>query len=564
MRRKPIIEIRSQSGVVTLAVGILLLMLITLVTLYGARVGLMEQRISSNEYQSKLVHGAAEAGRNQAVEFMNANLAAFNTDEDVFLPDGSTIEGWLKAGNQHWGNGVQVDCDPNNDGVITDGEQSGYTAEEQIACRAGLDADGAQAVYFYDSLRANETSDLDVFPTSAGNLSDGRAGVNTGKTGDEFRVSYNADLVLCPLNTVEVDHDGDPTTPEVPRIPAAPGPVCAGDIEDARYFAVLVRSEGYLIDSNGDFVGIDASGNGTIEWEEVSPRAVSNEVVVKFDLFGAGPKLPLTVANAFGSGGTFDIVANPNGGPNAFGGGRSGAPFSVWSDSDYTLAGATVTCQRNEYFATAPGGNQMHSDTPPNDVYEICYSCTCPGEVFYQLSSGDQGGGKGQGIDIVDNDTNFPDDLFLFTFGIPRDQYNILKELAKKIPGDVASCGDLTPDSSGLYWVEGTCTINQDVGTPHNPVLLITESEFSIQGGSILFGVVYLFSPPDTGGAPDLDMRGGSQIYGAVVGDSNGQGSGSGGNVIVYDEAVINRVSLSPEIQRVSPLPGTWSDRTAP
>lgn len=554
MRRKTIIETRAQRGVVTLAVGILLLMLITLVTLYGARVGLMEQRISSNEYQSKLVHGAAEAGRNQAVEFLNANLAAFNREEDpVILADGTEVAGWLASGNNRWGSGVTVDCDNNDDGTVTDAEMSDSTAE-QIACPAGLDADGAPGIFFYDDPNQGvPAQEKDVFPAT--DHTTDRVSVNAGKTGDELRVSYNADLVLCPLNTVEVDHDSDPATPDVPRIPDAPGPVCVNDIEGSRYFAVLVRSEGYLVG--------DENNDGTLERLDEQAVAERNEVVVKYDLLGAGPSLPLTVSNTFGSGGTFDIVANPNGGPSAIGGGRSGAPFSVWSEDSYTFAGATVTCQRNEFFATDPPDNQTYSDTPPNDVYEVCYSCTCPdkqNEQFYYLSSDV----KGAGIDIVDNDPDFPDDLFLFTFGIPRDQYSILKELAKQIPGDVASCGDLTTQSSGLYWSEGTCTINQNVGTPHNPVLLITEGEFSIQGGSNFFGVIYIFTPPGSGVAPNLDMRGGSQIYGAVVGDSDGEGSGSGGNVIVYDEAVIDRVSLSPEIQRVSPFPGTWSDRAAP
>lgn len=556
MRRKTTIDVRSQRGVVTLAIGILLLVLITLMTLYGARVGLVEQRISSNEYRAKIAHGAAEAGRNHAVEFVNANVAVFNTEDDVFLPDGTTVQGWLAAGNNRWGNGVEVDCDPDDDGVITEAETGGYTDAEQIACAAGLDADGAQAVYFYqDPNQGLPQMAMDVFPAGDGNLTDDRVGINADKIDDELRVSYNADLVLCPLNTELVDHDGDSSTPEVPRVPGPPQPVCDADIENARYFAILVRSEGFLIG--------DASGDATFERLGDQGVTETNEVVVKYDLFGAGPKLPLTVANTFGSGGTFDIVANPNGGPTAFGGGRSGAPFSVWSGGEYTLSGATVTCQRHEFFATSPGENDTHSDTPPNDVYEVCYKCTCPdkqNEQFYYLSSDV----KGKGMDIVDNDPNFPDDLFLFTFGIPRDQYNILKELAKKIPGDVDSCGDLTTASSGLYWSEGGCTINQDVGTPHNPALLITEGSFSIQGGSNFFGVIYLFSPPDTAGAPDLDMQGGSQVYGAVVGDSDGQGSGAGGNAIIYDEAVINRVSLSPEIQRVSPLPGTWSDRAAP
>lgn len=545
-----------QGGIVTLAVGILLLLLITLVTLYGARVGLLEQRTSANEYRAKLVHGAAEAGRNNAIEFINANLEVFNTDEPATLTDGSTVQGWRAAGNERWGGGEAVDCDPGDDGIDQD-DIDGYSDAEQIACAAGLDGDGAQAVYFYTSPDDNDALGLDVFPVD--DHATDRVGVNAGKEGNELRVSYNADLVLCPLNTELVDHDGDATTPEVPRVPDAPEPTCIDDIEGSRYFAVLVRSQGYLIDSNGDIVGEDIDSSGTVDLDEASSTAVAQEVVVKYDLFGAGPKVPLTVASTFGAGGSFDIVANPNGGPNVEGGGKSGAPFSVWSPDSYELGGSTVTCQRYEFFAT--GTPEPAGDTAPNDQYEICDDCTCPdkqNEQFFYLSSDV----KGKGIDIVDEDDDFPDDLFLFTFGVPRTDYTILKELAEPI----ADCDTLDETSSGLYWSEGACEIssNSIVGTPHNPVLLISEGDVRMNGGAVMFGVVYLFDPPDVAANPDLTLNGGAYIYGAIVGDSGGAGSGTGGNVIVYDEAVLNRVKLSPELQRVSPLPGTWSDRDAP
>lgn len=536
-----------QSGVVTLAVGILLLLLITMVTLYGARVGLMEQRISGNEYRAKLVHGAAEAGRNNAIEFINANLEVFNTDEPATLTDGSTVQGWLAAGNDRWGSGEVVDCDPGDDG-IDQNDIDGYSDAEQIACAAGLDGDGAQAVYFYTSPDDNNPLGLDVFPVD--DHATDRVGVNAGKEGNELRVSYNADLVLCPLNTELINHDSDDTTPEVPRVPNAPEPTCIDDIEGSRYFAVLVRSEGYLI-------GEDAEGN----MERFGDQAVAqaSEIVVKYDLFGAGPKVPLTVASTFGAGGSFDIVANPNGGPNVEGGGKSGAPFSVWSPDLYELGGSTVTCQRYEFFAT--GSPEPAGDAAPNNQYEVCDDCTCPNkqnEQFFYLSSDV----KGKGIDIVDADDDFPDDLFLFTFGVPRTDYTILKELAEPIE----DCDTLDESSSGLYWSEGTCHIsaNSTVGTPHNPVLLISEGDVTMNGGAVMFGVVYLFDPPDVAANPDLSLNGGAYIYGAIVGDSAGEGSGTGGNVIVYDEAVLNRVKLSPELQRVSPLPGTWSDRGAP
>lgn len=550
--------IHSQRGVVTLAVGILLLLLITLVTLYGARIGLMEQRISGNEYRAKLAHGAAEAGRNNAVEFINANLSVFNTDETVTLEDGSTVQGWLAGGNDRWGNGVAVDCDKNDDGTVTEDEISNYSTAEQIACSAGLDADGAQGVFFYDDPnQAAAAQDMDVFSTSDHTAD--RVAVNTGKQGDELRVSYNADMVLCPLNMVLVDHDSDASTPEVPRVPAAPEPTCTTEIGDARYYAVLVRSQGYLIDANGDIVGGDIDNSGTVDLDEAAPRSTAQEVVVKYDLFGAGPRVPLTVAASFGSGGTFDIVANPNGGPAAPGGGKSGAPFSVWSPDDYTLAGATVTCQRHEFFAQNASENDTYGDSPPLNQYEVCYKCECPNkqnEQFFYLSSDV----KGEGIDIVDEDSDFPDDLFKFTFGIPREDYQILKDLAEPI----ADCGTLDSTSSGLYWSEGSCEIQNDVGTPHNPVLIVSEGDVTINGGAILFGVAYVFDSPDNPQNPDLSLNGGAQVYGAVVGDSGGGGKGTGGNVIVYDQAVLNRVMLNPDLQRVSPLPGTWSDSAGP
>lgn len=554
-RNSKMTRISCERGVVTLAVGILLLLLITLVTLYGARVGLVEQRISSNEYRAKLVHGAAEAGRNNAVEFINANLEVFNTDEAATLSDGTTVQGWLDGGNDRWSQVASgdVDCDNDDDGTITEAEMSDTTAE-QIVCPAGLDANGAQAIYFYqDPNQGAQPQDLDIFPVGNGSsLTDARVGINSGKSNDELRVSYNADFVLCPLNTELVDHDSDASTPEVPRVPAPPAPTCTDDpIEDVRYFAVLVRSEGFLIG--------DQDGDGTMERLDDEAVARASEVVVKYDLFGAGPKVPLTVASTFGSGGSFDIVANPNGGPSVPGGGKSGAPFSVWSPDTYTVGGSTVTCQRYEFFAT---GNPTMADTdPPNNQYEICTDCTCPNkqnEQFFYLSSDV----KGKGIDIVDEDSDFPDDLFLFTFGVPRDSYNILKELAEVIP----NCDGLNAQSSGLFWSEGACDIsaNTQVGTPHNPVLLISEGDVKMNGGAVMYGVVYLFDPPDVAANPGLSLNGGAYIYGAIVGDSSGSGSGTGGNVIVYDQEVLNRVKLSPELQRVSPLPGTWTDSAGP
>lgn len=529
----------SQRGVVTLAIGILLLLLITLMTLYGARVGLMEQRVSANEYRAKLAHGAGEAGRNNAVEFLNAHLEAFNSEEDeIFLEDGTTIAGWRSAGNDRWGDAVELDCSAPAPG------------HETAACNAGMTG----FVFYYRN--PNDPSggieEFDVFP--AGDNTSDRVSVNEGREGDEVRVSYNADYVLCPL---DVDMNATP--------PTLRDPPCTEDIDSARYFGVLVRSEGYLIDSEGNRIDLDPEADGF-----QGPTAEVAEVVVKFDLFGAGPRLPLTVGGTFPGSGGFNIVANPNGGPAAPGGGRSGAPFSVWSKGDYTMDGNTITCQRYEFFASNPDENDTFSDTPPNDTYEVCYKCNCPNEVFYQLSSGTSSGDKGEGMDIVDDDPDFPDDLFYYTFGVPREDRQILKDMAQIISSThpdakYASCDDLKPEDSGLFWSEEDCKIQNKtggIGTPHRPVVLISEGYVTMNADAKMFGVVYVYEN-------GMKLNGGAQIYGAVVGDpppgEDFDGSGTGDNAIIYDQQVLNRVAISPDFQRVAPLPGTWTDgRAAP
>lgn len=530
--------IRPQRGVATLAIGVLLLVLITLMTLYGARVGLMEQRISGNEYRAKLAHGAAEAGRNNATEFLNSNLAVFVSDEDeVFLPDGTVVEGWRTAGNDRWGDSVTLDCD------------SPASGHERAACNAGM---GGDVYYYRADPSVADPSIFDVFETA--DFTSERVALNTTRDGDEVRVSYNADFILCPL---DVDLTVSP--------PVMRDPPCVDDFDAPRYFAVLVHSEGFLVGDMGGDEGV----------ERLEPMVQSSEVVVKYDVFGAGPSVPLTVASTFSGSGTFDIVTNPNGGATTPGEGRSGAPFTVWSADPYAIGGSTVTCQRYEFFAYDPDSNRMYDDAPPNNRYKVCDDCQCPhkSDPFYYLSS-DNIEAEDR-IDIVDdvplcstvadpdNMSCFPDDLFLYTFGVPREDYQILKDLATKIPSEeYPDCSALDKTDSGLFWVETACQIGSDAGTPHNPILLIGEGDnIEVRAGAKFFGVIYAFGPPDTGSNPDLTLNGGAQIYGAVVGDSAGSGKGTGNNVIIFDQAVLDRVALSPDIQRVSPLPGTWTDR---
>lgn len=82
--KKPL-PIKAQQGAATLFVSIILLIAITLITLFAARVGVMDQRISSNELRHKIAFSSAEAGLEQAAAYLDANPV---------LHDGNVADGW--------------------------------------------------------------------------------------------------------------------------------------------------------------------------------------------------------------------------------------------------------------------------------------------------------------------------------------------------------------------------------------------------------------------------------------------------------------------------------------
>lgn len=515
-----------QRGVVTLAIGMLLLMLVTLVVLYASRSTVLEQRIASNDYQSKLVQAAAAAGLNHAIEHINANARVFNTAESYTYSTGETIGGWLDPNmdddraDSRWSQSdviASADCDGEYEDTF-----AGY--RQRISCASGLTG----TLYYYDSDASPPADDADttddaVLTAIMDAITATDMDMNVGKTGTEFRVGYNVDYVLCPL-------DVDPSV-------AAPNskvqdPPCTTDIEDSRWYAIIVASEGFLEDADGARI-------------ENGARAEAHEVVVKFDVLGAGPSVPLMVSGTFGGGGTFDIVANPNGGAAPATGGASGAPFSVWSGESYNLGNNSDTCQLYEFYTT--GSEGPHATDPE---YTVCYECACPGQDAEMLLS-DEGV---NGIDILDDDPNFPDDVFQYIFGVPREDRSLIEDIARSNDQHETDCSGIDQNSSGLYWITGECRLSL-AGRPSSPVVLVVEGDVRLNADAKVFGVVYAFQ------SDVLKLNGGAQVYGAVIGDNVADASGQGNHSIVYDQGVLDRVMLSPDLIKISRLPGTWSDR---
>ena len=67
-----------QSGAATLLVSIVLLIGVTLITIFAARVGVMDQRIAGNEYRHKEAQSAADGALDQAASYIANNTDLYN------------------------------------------------------------------------------------------------------------------------------------------------------------------------------------------------------------------------------------------------------------------------------------------------------------------------------------------------------------------------------------------------------------------------------------------------------------------------------------------------------
>lgn len=76
---------KNQLGAATLLISIILLIAVTLITIFAARVGVLDQRISGNELRHKVAFASAEAGLEQAAAYLSANPV---------LHDGNVASGW--------------------------------------------------------------------------------------------------------------------------------------------------------------------------------------------------------------------------------------------------------------------------------------------------------------------------------------------------------------------------------------------------------------------------------------------------------------------------------------
>jgi hypothetical protein len=132
---------------------------------------------------------------------------------------------------------------------------------------------------------------------------------------------------------------------------------------------------------------------------------------------------------------------------------------------------------------------------------------------------------------------------------------------ATVIEGSCAS-GQFGPESYGLYYVTGNCTIDSvTVGSANAPVIIVVFGD-AVLKNTVLYGMLFVHSDTistETGSTHyRFDMQG-ATIFGALAVEGNI--SISGNSILVYDDTSLNVDPFKlPTKARFARLPGGWLD----
>lgn len=169
------------------------------------------------------------------------------------------------------------------------------------------------------------------------------------------------------------------------------------------------------------------------------------------------------------------------------------------------------------------------------------------------------GSTKKGNIVIIDKNTlnppaSFPNDLFEYIFGVPREKSQVIKDEATIL----SDCNSLNTDSSGLYWIEGSCAPGNNIGSKAAPVLLVVEGDIKLNGNRQNFGLVFAFSNSATVQL-NVELNGTATVYGAVVASKNIDKANGNFNM-EYDSEVLVNLYSNIGSHGFTFIPGSWAD----
>ncbi|MFY0676446.1 MAG: pilus assembly PilX N-terminal domain-containing protein [Neptuniibacter sp.] len=313
----------------------------------------------------------------------------------------------------------------------------------------------------------------------------------------------------------------------------------------------------YTITSSGE--SIDGTGAARV-----------HEGYGRFPIFTLGELPPLMSNGNFPPGGTFSIVANPNGG-------GTGVPVSAWVASSATVGvGSWQTCNFDEFYYQ--GNNAAKLQTEPVDGFIRCDACECSAadDTLCEAVNGLQ---PADCADIV-AESAIPD-VFENLFRVDAEEWNQYRD--SYAVQDIA-CGDLDADigdifkSGGQYagqlpliWITGDCNPGgSDIGSPDAPIILVVHGNLELKANTVFFGIAMSFSDRYVETENDnsienedwtLKVNGNSTVYGILLSNRNVD-LPNGTFDLVYSNGVLENLAPSDgeEEYAIGRRTGSWND----
>ena len=463
-RVRPPVTRSRQQGLSTLLIAILLLAIVTIITIFAARFGIFEQRMSSNDYRYKMAFQASEAGLNQSMEFIRMSTA------EMLSPAG---EGWLAPGDPRW-----QPCTEALPGTMA---LDPCLAEPNAARRAEM----YRYVGVADSARDGILPVAEIMPA----LGDGDAV-------EEFAAEYASYATLCRI---------DITIPDSPR--------CALNPATEDTFYVTIVSRGSLPTENA--VATVKQSFGTFRTIGNAPDA---PLIAAGAVVGLGNAEIIPNPNAGGTNNPLSVwskegvdIDDESGGTGSFASCHLEEWLSTGTPESYTDGICTTgkcSCSKLDF------GYGLISGHKGGDKFE--------GEDILDVD-----GHNSESTPLMRDSKYFPPDLFQYVFAVPSIDTDQDEEFLLSNATQVPSCAAANFPAGGLYWYRGTdgsdCDLGS-VGTIDDPVVLVSDRKVNATGGGVeFFGIIYVRS---TAGGELLKMNGG-HIYGSVMLEGGGKMAGS-------------------------------------
>lgn len=547
---KPLLRNRSRGTV--LIIVIVLLLFVSLLSLFAMSVGVFEQRTSANDARAKMVKAAADAAIAYGAEYLNANRqlldpANFAANWEVCdasddFPCGAIAPVRRGTTYRYVGGGGSGTLDNRSlpiaevipdDARVTD--IGGFDVDYRVGavlCQISFEQDPVTG-----EALCVIPGDPNASPTSALTLV-----AKAEIPGEGASKTVVQGIGLAPIVNV---------SPEVPPIVASGGINVSGGFQVATNpnsggigvpVSVWTRQE---VDPNGtpntcyleDFLRNPGGGNATATDPETGGSITNIGYLADIPVC-----LTCSCDNSISFGGTGSVAAKH--GMDILH--ISDDPWDPNSDANRYVERDEFPCDLFEYVFGIPGWEDVNQGASSADPeYNFCES------ALPRVAVG--------------GDASFPSARPDTAFLIENAQLRIGDG-----DNDAAECSSLGPDSVGFIWIHGNCgsnTLNgKQIGSPTNPVIMVWDGSLSLQSQTVIFGLLFVREPDAsnslsaaTGGTANLDARGGTTFYGAVI--VQGQMQSNGNAAIVFHEDILKNLVNNPNNRSFSSVPGSWTDK---